>query len=109
MNDVIEDNDYKLWEKNKLMGGGMWKREGGRGKTCHLKKAGLCSDLQSLSARMVTADHCIPPLNTSHISVSVSQRAVILNTLLSCITLLTVTLNLFVVISISHFRHRHFS
>ncbi|XP_070816965.1 trace amine-associated receptor 13c-like [Chaetodon trifascialis] len=50
------------------------------------------------------ADLCIPPLNTSCRSMSVTPEAMFIKTLLSCITLLTVTLNLLVIVSISHFR-----
>ncbi|XP_076581428.1 trace amine-associated receptor 13c-like [Chaetodon auriga] len=50
------------------------------------------------------ADLCMPPLNTSCRSMSVTPEAMFIKTLLSCITLLTVTLNLLVIISISHFR-----
>ncbi|XP_070816962.1 trace amine-associated receptor 13c-like [Chaetodon trifascialis] len=51
-----------------------------------------------------TADLCIPPLNTSCRSMPVTPEVMFIKTLLSCITLLTVTLNLLVIISISHFR-----
>ncbi|XP_076581502.1 trace amine-associated receptor 13c-like [Chaetodon auriga] len=50
------------------------------------------------------ADLCMPPLNTSCRSMSVTPEAMFIKTLLSCITLLTVTLNLLIIISISHFR-----
>ncbi|XP_076581931.1 trace amine-associated receptor 13c-like [Chaetodon auriga] len=50
------------------------------------------------------ADLCMPPLNTSCRSMSVTPEAMFIKTLLSCIALLTVTLNLLVIISISHFR-----
>ncbi|XP_076581915.1 trace amine-associated receptor 13c-like [Chaetodon auriga] len=50
------------------------------------------------------ADLCMPPLNASCRSMSVTPEAMFIKTLLSCITLLTVTLNLLVIISISHFR-----
>ncbi|XP_041791204.1 trace amine-associated receptor 13c-like [Chelmon rostratus] len=52
--------------------------------------------MESLEA----AELCIPPLNTS----PVTPKDMFIKTLLCCITLLTVTLNLLVVISISHFR-----
>lgn len=47
---------------------------------------------------------CIPPLNTSCRAMSLTFKAVLIDTLLSCISLLTVILNLLVIISISHFR-----
>ncbi|XP_076581440.1 trace amine-associated receptor 13c-like [Chaetodon auriga] len=50
------------------------------------------------------ADLCMPPLNASCRSMSVTPKAMFIKTLLSCIALLTVTLNLLVIISISHFR-----
>ncbi|XP_070816970.1 trace amine-associated receptor 13c-like [Chaetodon trifascialis] len=50
------------------------------------------------------ADLCISSLNTSCRSMSVTPEAMFIKTLLSCIALLTVTLNLLVIISISHFR-----
>ncbi|XP_076581914.1 trace amine-associated receptor 13c-like [Chaetodon auriga] len=50
------------------------------------------------------ADLCMPPLNTSCRSRPVTPKAMFIKTLLSCIALLTVTLNLLVIISISHFR-----
>ncbi|XP_070816966.1 trace amine-associated receptor 13c-like [Chaetodon trifascialis] len=56
--------------------------------------------MQSVEA----ADLCIPALNTSCRSMSMTPKAMFIKTLLSCIALLTVTLNLLVIISISHFR-----
>ncbi|XP_041791202.1 trace amine-associated receptor 13c-like [Chelmon rostratus] len=56
--------------------------------------------MESLQA----AELCIPPLNTSCRSTPVTPKDMFIKTLLCCITLLTVTLNLLVVISISHFR-----
>ncbi|XP_041791196.1 trace amine-associated receptor 13c-like [Chelmon rostratus] len=56
--------------------------------------------MESLEA----AELCIPPLNTSCRSTPVTPKDMFIKTLLSCITLLTVTLNLLVIISISHFR-----
>ncbi|XP_041791199.1 trace amine-associated receptor 13c-like [Chelmon rostratus] len=50
------------------------------------------------------AELCIPPLNTSCRSTPVTPKDMFIKTLLCCITLLTVTLNLLVIISISHFR-----
>ncbi|KAM8745903.1 trace amine-associated receptor 13c-like [Acanthopagrus schlegelii] len=49
------------------------------------------------------ADLCIP-LNTSCRSMPVTPRSMVIKTLLSCISVLTVVLNLLVIISISHFR-----
>ncbi|KAM9358410.1 trace amine-associated receptor 1-like [Symphorus nematophorus] len=49
----------------------------------------------------------LPPMAGADWSMPVTLRAVLIKTLLSCITLLTVTLNLLVVISISHFRQLH--
>ncbi|XP_078025274.1 trace amine-associated receptor 8a-like [Epinephelus lanceolatus] len=53
------------------------------------------------------ADLCISPLNTSCRSMPVTPQAIFIRTLLYCITLLTVKLNLLVIISISHFRQLH--
>ncbi|XP_053179002.1 trace amine-associated receptor 8c-like [Scomber japonicus] len=50
---------------------------------------------------------CIPPLNISCMSTLVSPKATFIKTLLYYIALLTVSLNLLVVISISHFRQLH--
>nr|XP_046247887.1 trace amine-associated receptor 13c-like [Scatophagus argus] len=49
-------------------------------------------------------DLCIPSLNTTCRPMSVTHRAMLIKTLLSCFCLLTVMLNLLVIISISHFR-----
>uniref|UniRef100_A0A671TLE1 G-protein coupled receptors family 1 profile domain-containing protein n=1 Tax=Sparus aurata TaxID=8175 RepID=A0A671TLE1_SPAAU len=49
------------------------------------------------------ANLCIP-LNTSCSSMLVTPRTIVTKTLLSCISVLTVVLNLLVIISISHFR-----
>ncbi|XP_041791208.1 trace amine-associated receptor 13c-like [Chelmon rostratus] len=56
--------------------------------------------MESLEA----AELCIPPLNTSCRSMPVTPKDMFIKTLLCCITLLTVTLNLLVIVSISHFR-----
>ncbi|XP_044055471.1 trace amine-associated receptor 13c-like isoform X1 [Siniperca chuatsi] len=53
------------------------------------------------------ADLCVPPLNNSCRSMSVTPKAMLIKTLLYCITLHTVMLNLLVIISISHFRQLH--
>ncbi|XP_053178999.1 trace amine-associated receptor 13c-like [Scomber japonicus] len=50
---------------------------------------------------------CIPPLNTSCMSTLVSPKATFIKTLLYCISVVTVMLNLLVVISISHYRQLH--
>lgn len=55
-----------------------------------------------------TAGVCIPPTNTSCELVPVTWNSVLINTLLSCIALITVILNLLVVISIAHFRQRQY-
>ena len=77
-----------------------------------LTSAGLCSDQQPPSLLVMetlkAADLCIP-LNTSRRSMPVTPRSMVIKTLLSCISVLTVVLNLLVIISISHFRHWHFS
>ncbi|XP_030290485.1 trace amine-associated receptor 13c-like [Sparus aurata] len=52
---------------------------------------------------LIAADLCIP-LNTSFRSMLVTPTAMFIRTLLSCISVLTVVLNLLVIISISHFR-----
>ncbi|XP_051233072.1 trace amine-associated receptor 13c-like isoform X3 [Dicentrarchus labrax] len=54
------------------------------------------------------ADRCIHSHNNTCMLMPNTPKAMLIKTLLSCINLLTVTLNLLVVISISHFRHRHF-
>ncbi|XP_078025276.1 trace amine-associated receptor 8a-like [Epinephelus lanceolatus] len=53
------------------------------------------------------ADLCISPLNTSCRPMPVTPQAIFIRTLLCCLTLLTVTLNLLVIISISNFRQLH--
>nr|XP_046247886.1 trace amine-associated receptor 13c-like [Scatophagus argus] len=53
---------------------------------------------------MEGGDLCIPPLNTTCRPMSVTHKAMLIKTLLSCFCLLTVMLNLLVIISISHFR-----
>ncbi|XP_019117329.2 trace amine-associated receptor 13c-like [Larimichthys crocea] len=53
------------------------------------------------------ADHCIPPLNNTCSSKSGTPTVILIKTLLYCITVLTVMLNLLVIISISHFRKLH--
>ncbi|XP_051233081.1 trace amine-associated receptor 13c-like isoform X11 [Dicentrarchus labrax] len=50
------------------------------------------------------ADRCIHSHNNTCMLMPNTPKAMLIKTLLSCITLLTVTLNLLVVISISHFR-----
>ncbi|XP_039984446.1 trace amine-associated receptor 13c-like [Xiphias gladius] len=49
-------------------------------------------------------DPCTPPLNSSCRSMPVTPGDILIETLLYCIALLTVMLNLLVIISISHFR-----
>ncbi|XP_071338775.1 trace amine-associated receptor 13c-like [Trachinotus anak] len=54
------------------------------------------------------AEHCFPQLNTScRKTMRPHSEAILTYSLLSCITLLTVVLNLLVIISISHFRQLH--
>ncbi|KAM3849852.1 trace amine-associated receptor 7e-like [Diretmus argenteus] len=55
------------------------------------------------------AELCFPFLNTSCRPMPLTSKAVLFNTLLSSIALLTVTLNLLVIISIAHFRQLHTS
>lgn len=56
---------------------------------------------------MEESELCFPQLNTSCHKIKRSHLETILTyTLLSCITILTVVLNLLVIISIYHFRQR---
>ncbi|GLD49577.1 trace amine-associated receptor 13c-like protein [Lates japonicus] len=54
-------------------------------------------------------DSCFAPLNSSCTLMHGTPEVMLIKTLLYCIALFTVMLNLLVIISISHFRHRHFS
>ena len=54
------------------------------------------------------AELCFPQLNTSCRKIGRPQlEAVLVYSALSCVTLLTVVLNLLVIISISHYRQRY--